>query len=60
MPAQEGDEAGEGPGVGDGVLVLLLDREEAQDEAGLLLDVLAAEVVDFFLSCGLVVEGGRE
>ena len=42
VAGEEGDEAREGARVGDGVLVLLLDREQAQDEAGLLLDVLAA------------------
>lgn len=42
MAAEEGDEARQRARVGDRVLVLLLDREEAEDEAGLLLDVLAA------------------
>lgn len=42
MAPEQGDEPRDRSRVGDGVLMLLLDGEEAEDEAGLLLDVLAA------------------
>jgi hypothetical protein len=47
VPAQQGDEPRQRTRVGDRMLVLLLDGEEAQDEAGLLLDVLAAVSIIF-------------
>jgi len=43
VAVEEGHEAGQRARVRDGVLVLRFDGQQAQDEAGLLFDVLAAE-----------------